>query len=387
MHPVLTIFLKEIRDGRRDRRAVMSALIFPIMGPGLVYMMMTAMIQMRSQAFETTIPVTGMEHAPALVQWLREHNVRLEAFSGDARAAVRNKKQKLVLIIPDDYQKRYGKTQTAVLELVHDGSRTDSQAVVSRIRSLIRRYSSQIAGLRLILRGVSPEVMQVVDIQDIDIASRQQRAATALNFIPMYIMLAAFVSGMGLAVDASAGERERKSLEPLLINPVDRLFIVIGKWLAASVFSSVGMILTALLCITAMLHVPLEELGLTFSITPLQVALIIAGTFPLAFLATSMQLLVGIFAKSFKDAQSYLGLLMLVPVVPAMLTLLYPVAAKTWMFAVPILGQQLLLVDVIGAKAIPAAAYFLSAASCLLAGFALVVITARLFGRESIVTS
>jgi sodium transport system permease protein len=273
------------------------------------------------------------------------------------------------------------------VELYQDGSRTDSQPTVSRLERLIRRYSAEIAGLRLIARGVSPGVMNVVDVQDIDVASKQQRAATALNFIPMYIILAAFVSGMGIAIDSTAGERERKSLEPLLINPVERFHIVTGKWLAASVFASVGMILTAILCIVAMLHVPLEEVGLQFGVTPMQMATIIFATFPLAFLATSLQLFLGMFAKSFKDAQSYMGLLVILPVAPSIFTLFNPIASQDWMFAVPLLGQQLLLVDLLGGKSIPMIAYFYSAISCLLIGFAIVLMTARLFQRESIITS
>lgn len=387
MHPVSIVFRKELTDGRRDRRAVLSALLFPVLGPVIVYFMMNAVIDLRTQAEATTIPVMGTKNAPALIQWLREQNVRIEDFSGDPRESVKQKDTELVLVIPDNYQSAYAMAKPAVVELYQDGSRTDAQPTVNRLQGLIRRYSGEIAGLRLIARGVSPVVMNVVDVQDIDVASKQQRAATALNFIPMYIILAAFVSGMGIAIDSTAGERERKSLEPLLINPVERFHIVTGKWLAASVFASVGMILTAVLCIVAMLHVPLEEVGLQFGVTPMQLATIIFATFPLAFLATSLQLFLGMFAKSFKDAQSYMGLLVILPIAPSMFTLFNPIASRDWMFAVPLLGQQLLLVDLLGGKNIPMIAYFYSAISCLLLGFAIVLMTARLFQRESIITS
>ena len=386
-HPVWTVFDKEMRDGRRDRRAVVSALMFPLLGPVLVYFMMTSIIHIRTEASTTEVPIKGMDNAPGLVQWLREHDVRIEAFKGDPRAAVKARDKELVLVIPDDYQSRFGEAKPALVELVHDGSRTDSRATVSRLQRLVNHYNSQMAGLRLVVRGVAPSIMRVVDVQEIDVASKQQRAAAALNFIPMYIMLAAFISGMGLAIDSTAGERERKSLEALLINPVERFHIVTGKWLAASVFASVGMSLTAVLCIAAMLQVQLQELGLSFSVTPLQMGAIIFATFPLGFLATALQLFLGMFAKSFKDAQSYMGLLVILPVVPSMFTLFNPIATQSWMYAVPMLGQQLLLVDLIGGKSIPVLAYFYSAASCLVLGFAVVLWTARLFQRESIITS
>lgn len=385
MHPVNIVFRKELTDGRRDRRAIFSALLFPILGPGIVYFILSTMVHLKTEAQETVIPIEGIDNAPTLVQWLREQNVQIEAFKGDARRAVKDKREKLVLIIPPDYQARYGQAKPAIVELVHDGSRTDTRETVARLQQLIRGFNARTAGLRLIVRGVIPKVMQVVDVQDMDVASKQQRAASALNFIPMYIILAAFVSGMGVAIDSSAGERERRSLEPLLINPVSRADIVTGKWLAASIFAASGMVLTAVLCITIMLHAHLDEVGLRFTVSGWQMVAMILATFPLAFLATSLQLLLGTFARSFKDAQSYMGLLMIVPAVPALFTLVYPVAEHAWMFAVPMLGQQLLLVDLLGGKAVPAMAYVYSATTCIILAFALVLVTARLIQRESII--
>ncbi len=384
MHPVLVVLDKEFRDARRDKRAVMSAFLFPVLAPVLVYFMLSAIIDLQSDAETLTLPVQGNEHAPALIQWLEEKDVRIEPFDGDARESVKTKVNKVVMTIPDNYQQRLRELRTVYIEIVSDGSRTDAQPVVSRVYELLRDYNREIAALRLITRGVSPDVMRVVTVDRVDVASKQQRTAAALNFIPLYIILAAFVAGMGIAVDSTAGERERKTLEPLLINPIERHHIVMGKWFAASLFAALGMVLTLVLCVVAMLQVPLDEIGLQFKVTPPQILLMIVATLPLAFLATSMQLLLGIFAKSFKDAQSYIGFLTLLPVIPSMIMMFNPVATKTWMFAIPMLGQHLLLVDVLGGKSVPLIGYLFSAMSCLVLGMAFVLITARLFKRESI---
>ena len=291
----------------------------------------------------------------------------------------------LVVVIPDDFQDRFSGTRTAVIEVVSDGSRNDARATVGRFNSLIRQYNSEIAALRLIARGVAPEVMRVVITQDIDVASKQQRAAAALNFIPLYIILAAFVSGMGIAVDSTTGERERKTLEPLLINPVERHDVVIGKWLAASIFAAMGVVMTLVLCVIAMAQVPLDQIGLNFHITTQQILLMIMATMPLALLATSMQMLLGIFAKSFKDAQSYIGILTMVPMIPSLFLMFNPVATQEWMYAVPMLGQHLLLIEVLGAKEVPGIAYLYSSLSGIVMGLALALITARLFQREDII--
>ncbi len=381
---IKTVFLKEFKDGRRDKRALFSAFLFPVLAPVLVYFMLTAIIDLRNNKEQTDIPIIGADHAPELMQWLQERKVRLKDFDGDPRQAVRDQEESLVLVIPEDYQSRLAAFEVIPLTLVYDGSRTDAQSSIDKVRSLLANYNREVASLRLIVRGVSPQLMQVVSVQNTDIASKEEITATALNFIPLYIILAAFVSGMGLAVDSTAGERERKTLEPLLLNPVERYQLVAGKWFAASLFAAFGMLMTMLLCIAAMLRVPLNEIGLNFSISGQQILLMFLGMTPLALLATSLQMLLGMFAKSFKDAQSYIGLLTFLPVLPMMYTMFNPIATEDWMFSIPIFAQHLLLVEVLGAKTVPLMAYVSSAVSCLVLGAGVVMLTARLMQRENI---
>jgi sodium transport system permease protein len=379
------VFGKEVKDGRRDKRAVMSAFLFPVLAPILVYGMLSFMISLKNKAEQIVVPVIGIENAPAFIRWLKERNVKVEPFEGDPKEAVKNKKKELVVVIPDNYEERFSETKTAVIKIVNDGSRADAQAAVGRFSSLIGKYNSEIAALRLIVRGVTPEVIRVVVAEEIDVASKQQLAVMALNFIPLYIILAAFVSGMGISVDSTAGERERKTLEPLLINPVERHDFVIGKWLAASIFSALGMIMTLLLCIAALMHVELDQVGLNFHITTQQILLMIMATLPLSFLATSLEMLLGIFAKSFKDAQSYIGLVTMLPVISSFMLIFNPVAIQDWMFAIPMYGHHLLLLEVLGAKEVPNIAYIFSTLSGIVMGLAIVLITARLFQRETII--
>ena len=148
-----------------------------------------------------------------------------------------------------------------------------------------------------------------------------------------------------------------------------------------------GMSLTLVLSMLVMSYVQLEELGLRFHVSALQVIAMLLATLPLAFLATSMQMLVGIFAKSFKDAQSYIGFLVLLPMLPGLYTMFNPIKTETWMYAVPMLGQHLLLTDVMGGVAVPVIGYFLSPLAVLLLCFVFSAITARLFKRESIIFS
>ena len=385
MHPIATVFRKEAIDGLRDRRAVASAMLFPILGPVLAYVFINVMINMGSPTDDLVVPVVGVENAPHLIQYMLERGVRLEKFDGDARKAVSEQKQEFVLIIPDAYRKQHADGYTSVVELVSDSSRADARQNVRGVRALINGYSQNIAALRLISRGVSPEVMRVVTVADIEIASKQQIAAQALNFVPMYIVMAAFVAGMGIAVDATAGERERSTLESLLIHPIDGVQIILGKWLAASAFAAFGMLLALMLNLIVLYQVPLHKIGLTYSIRTPQIIGMIASTLPLAFLATSMQMLLGIFAKSFKDAQSYIGLLIMLPILPGILTMFSPMVTRSWMYAVPGLSQHLLLTGIMGGKNPPLIGYVLAAVTTFIFAMMFVSITARLLNRESVI--
>lgn len=385
MRSIVTVLQKELRDGLRDRRAVMSAMLFPVLAPILVYFMLTAMINMRADTDELVIAVKGMDNAPNLVDWLGEQGASFREFDGDPLEAVEDKTEDFVLVIPPTYRDRLANVRPAVVELVSDSSRTDVRHSVGQLKQLIRGYNNQLASLRLSARGVAPQVMNVVSVADIEMASKQEITAAVLSFIPMYIVLAAFVSGMGIAVDSTAGERERRTLEFLLINPVKRIEIALGKWLAASAFSAFGMMTTLVLCVLGMQQVSLEELGLIFRISTPQVMAMMAATLPLAFFAVSLQMLVGIFAKSFKDAQSYIGVLVIFPLLPGLYAAFNPIITEMWMFAVPVLGQHLLLTDVMGGKDVAWLAYVLGGGSTLMLSIALVAVTGRLLQRESII--
>jgi sodium transport system permease protein len=387
MRPFTVVLIKECLDGVRDRRSVLSALIFPVMAPFLVYFLIHTMIELRSQDKDLMVAVQGADHAPHLMAWLAEQGVEFSVAIGDPKALVSSQSEELVLVIPDNFAARIADAKTSYVELISDSSRNDSRITVARVRSLVRGYNSELASLRLIVRGVSPDVMSVVSIVDSEVASQQEIATSVLSFIPIYIVLAAFISGMGIAVDSTAGERERKTFEALLINPVSRLQIVLGKWIAATLFSVLGMSLTLVLSMLVMSYMQLEALGLRFHVSALQVIAMLLATLPLAFLATSMQMLVGIFAKSFKDAQSYIGFLVLLPTLPGLYTMFNPIKTETWMYAVPMLGQHLLLTDVMGGVAVPVIGYFLSPLAVLLLCFVFSAITARLFKRESIIFS
>ena len=383
--PLGVVLRKELLDGGRDKRAIMSALLFPFALPVFVYFMLNAIIDIRKDLKEIELPIVGAENAPALIDWLEQRGVKFTSVDGDPIAAVTSKARDMVLVIPVDFQSRFSQSRSAAVELINDGSRASSRAEVNQVRSLINGFSTEVGALRLVSRGISPEIARPVTVQNIEVASKQQISARALNFLPMYVVMAAFICGMGVAIDSTAGERERSTLEALLLNPVDRLNIVIGKWLAASLFAAVGVVLTMVMCLLVLQRVPLEEIGLSLEVGMREMVGMLAAVLPLALMATGLQVLLGTFARSFKDAQSYIGFLILIPVLPGLLSTFYPIKSAGWMNFVPALGQHVLLMDVLGGKAPPVWGFVVAGITSVIVGLACVRLTAHLFRKERIV--
>jgi sodium transport system permease protein len=348
--------------------------------------MFSRIAERQNSARDIEIPIVGAQHAPAMVDWLRQQEgVRITDGPQDAEHAVREQKQDVVLVIADDFNKQFAAARRAEVQLIADGSRDSAKPKVQRVRRLLEMYGMQIATLRLIARGISPAIAAPIRIEDIEVSSTQQRAARILGFVPLFIVIAAFAGGMQIATDSTAGERERGSLESLLVNPVAREAFVGGKWLAAVVFAALTMVLTTTLCATVLGRMPLQELGIRFRFGPEAIAGALAASLPMAFLASSLQIFVASFARSFKEAQSYLGMLILLPMLPGILTVVYPITNQWWMAPVPVLGQHLLLTDVLGGKDPGVLAFSLAAVSALAASLLLVYLTTRLFRKEKVI--
>jgi sodium transport system permease protein len=394
----LVVLRKELRDASRDRRALLSLLILPIVGPLMIYYLFNMIIDLGERALDVELPVAGARYAPDLVDHLRQNGITITelAFADDAGSAtmedeirrrIESREHDFVLVIPPDFSTRIAESGTSNVELLFDSSRTASSAKVGRVQGLVDAWGRETAALRLMIRGIDPALIRPVVIGRIDVATSQARAQALLSMIPMLVIMAAFMSGVGIAVDTTAGERERKSLEPLLVNPVHRWQLVLGKWIAAALFSVTGLVLVMAGNLYAMSRVPLEQLGVSFLIGPAEILGMLLVTVPIAFFATSLQMFVGLFAKSFKDAQVYIGLMSLLPMLPYFYNLMNTEGRELWMSLVPMLGQNMLLTDVLSGR--PPALPDMALAVVALLFWALVFITlaTKMLKRERIIFS
>jgi sodium transport system permease protein len=379
------VFWKELVDSLRDRRSLAGALLLPVVGPLMFALTFSLMLEKFDREKPVELPVVGRDRAPSLMDFLEQRGVILKDAPDEVDAAVRNGTVHCVLVVSESYPERFREGRPARLELVVDESNEDASTTRRRVRGLLEQYSRSIGALRLLARGVSPSLASPLDIDQVDLATPRRRAAQLLGMVPMFALLAAFMGGMNVAIDATAGERERGSLEPLLINPAPRLAVATGKWLVVVLHGIAILALTLAIFRLAVAYVPLEQTGITVELGARELVAIFGVALPIAPFAAALLMAVSIFSRSYKEAQTYLSIMVFVPMLPGFYLMVNPKSAETWMMWIPTFAQNVLAVDLLRGEAVAGFHVALASAVTFAAGVAILALVGRLLGRERIV--
>src|SRR5690348_7376418 len=390
MSAMLTVWWKEIRENLRDKRTVFSALIYgPLFGPILFVVLMNTLVgqEMKKAEGPLKVPVIGAEYAPNLIDALKQQGLVPQPPIADPDQAVRNRDTDVVLRIPADYAKAWRDGEPAQVEVIYDASQRESGTPTNRLEDMLKRYGQQQGALRLLARGLSPGIASPVVVSKRDQSTPQSRAGMMLSILPYFFVFAVYIGGMYLAIDLTAGERERQSLEPLFANPVARWRILVGKLGAICAFSLASLVLCAIGFAAAGHFMPAEKLGMSFDLGATFIGKALLLELPLLALFAVLQTLVAAFAKSYREAQTYLSFLMILPILPSMLMSFMPVKPVTWMYAVPLLGQQIGISELLRGRSIGMGDIGIA----LVCGFAATVIvgliTARIYKTERLAIS
>lgn len=390
MKGLVTVFRKEVKENLRDRRSIFNSLLlgpilFPLMFIALIWFTTSAQQERAEKTLE--VPVVGAERAPSLIRFLEQGGMVVKPAPADPEDVVRRQEEMVVIRITESFPDRWRSGEPAPVEVIHDPSRQESEVPVRRVRALLAAYGQQIGALRLHLRGVDPQVSMAVMIRDVDLSTAKSRAILAMIFLPYILMITAFTGGMHLAMDTTAGEKERKSLEPLLINPVPRWQIMTGKLLTTMLFAMASLALTLLSFKLVLPLMPVGTFGVDLSIPLNSMLLILLVIAPVAILAASLLTMLAAFAKSYREAQSYMGLVVIIPLIPSIIFMSNPIKPDLWMMGIPLFSQNLLIGEIVRGDAVPLAWYALSVASTLVIGLALAGVAATLYNRPKLIFS
>ncbi|MBP6015711.1 MAG: ABC transporter permease [Candidatus Promineofilum sp.] len=383
------IIQKEIVDNMRDRRSVGNALFAVLLNPLLYVVLFGFLNRTFTEQAERALalPVVGAIHAPNLIQFLDQNNIDIVDAPEDAETAVRRGDLDVVLVIPEEFGKQFRDGRPAQVQLLIDQSSQSSSLPSSRVRSLLNQYSSQIGNLRLLARGISPAITVAVPVEEVNVAASEtdSGAGVVLNLLPVVMMTAAFYGGFYLAVDTTAGERERKSLEPLLLNPVPRREFLIGKFLAVFAFTLMATFLATAFFLV-LLGVPQVQaftnirLSVGWDVILTAVALVI----PVVFMAVALHMLVGSYARSVKEASTYASLIAIAGFMPSLFLSVLPIRPQPWMKLIPTVGQLYFINDVARGLPLDWVQVLLCSAITLGIGLVALVVAMRLYDQERI---
>ena len=384
---IFIVFAKEVVDNSRDRRSLLVALIYPLLGPVILGLLISAVVGVVAVKSTTnvTLPVIGAEHAPELAKFLEGRGVTVVPGPADPEAAVREGVVENVVVIPEGFGPLFRAQKTATITIVANTSRLPGLVALNRTAVLLGDFNRDVWGERIRSRGIDFRVLQPLHIASIDVTSGTHIAQILLFMVPPLIIFNLFMGGVYLAIDATSGERERGSLEPLLVNPVERWGLMLGKYLAALLFTSIAVMVQLMAFKFVFYSSGSADVSFAHLFDMATVIKITGLTLPLMMVAVGVQFIIATLTRSFKEAQTYLGLLPLVPAIPGMVLVFAPVHAQSWMMAIPTFSQTLLLGRFVRGDDVALLDAVISMSSSMIVALILIAFAARLYEREKLI--
>lgn len=390
MRTLITVFVKEVIDNFRDRRTLISALVMgPLFGPMLFAFVITLSIErsLDDGGRIMELPVVGQEHAPNLMRYLESHNIDIVAGPADrnaAVAAVTTGDHDVIVVVPESFGEQLASSVPAKVELISDRANSQAKRDARRTRLALQSYNRELVTLRLAARGINPFVLRPLNIDDVDVSTASGRSSVLLGMMSYFLIFAMLMGGMYLAIDTTAGERERGSLEPLLALPVTREQLMLGKIAATCLFMAASLLLSLCSFYVALKFMPLQRLGMTPNFGPDVVVLAFFVLAPFILLGAALMTLVASFTKSYKEAQTWLSVVLIAPTLPILIVSILTLRPQLEFMFVPSLSQHLLLIDMIKNEPLNLMHVAISASSTLAFGALLTWVCARLYRREGL---
>ncbi len=378
---------KELVDGLRDRRTILTMLVTGIaLGPLALVMMANYVSGLEARSAAKKVMVDGLDHAPQLANWFARNGITPIAAPRDyADRIADGTLQEAVVVVPTDFEARFERGETVDVSLVFDDSRNGAQPSIRLADNALKGFGRETGIVRAIARGLSPQLLQPVNVERIDIATPKQQAAFLLFIIPMFGLLGSVIGCLGVALDTTAGERERGSLEPLLMNPSPPGAVVVGKWTVVALFGATVVLLMFAGFALATRFVTNDKLSTLFAFGLPELVRFVALAAPFAAMIGSLLMLIATFGRTYKEAQTYASYVVLVVNLVPMTTIFMTIAEARWQLFVPGLAQQLVMSRILRGDRIGAVDYLVPLGVAAVVTIACLAVLARLLRREAIV--
>jgi sodium transport system permease protein len=365
--PAWTVYCKELVDALRDRRTLLVVLLSSVAIGPLVLMLVSSLVAgFEKRADARVLVVQGIEHAPSLRNFLERQTFIIQTAPADHEQQLKdNKLGDPVLLIAPGFEAAVASGQPPLVEVISSSANQRAQGGVGAILRLLRGFNQEHAMLRLAARGVAPAALEALRVEERDLADPASRAAQLATMVPYFVLMAMLYGALNAALDTTAGERERGSLEPLLMNPASRRALVLGKWGAVA---SLGLLIAVLSCLSFLPGQWLlrsDALAAMFRFGIEEAAAFIALLLPLAGALAALLMAIAIRCKSFKEAQANATVVMLAVSLLPMVALFNQEGASPWHLWLPALAQTTLMGRVLKGDALPWADIAPSALVCI----------------------
>jgi len=379
--------IKEIFDNLRDKQTVFYALLFgPVLLPLILGGSIIVSLKQLSIDFDqvSTLAVVNAEGAPNLMEFLYSNNIDVEAAPENPEKAVRDGDAAVVLKIMPTFNDALRDGQPAPMTIfVNDGDK-DSSKQARKVTALLQAYERTINALRLQHRGIDPNVFNSLDISREDVSHDGAGGQMLASLLPFLLIMSMVMGGFYLAIDTTAGERERQSLEPLLSLPLKRRELVLGKFGATVCFVALSAVLTSTSIFVLFQFFPTELLGggLHFDGRTIAKALLVAS--PLIAFISAVLITVSAFTRSSKEAQTYLGVLNIIPMAPFFILQFVNIRNELHSMPIPMMSQYQLLERIVLGDTTPTLYVFLSVGGTLICAALMLFLAIRLYSRDRI---
>jgi sodium transport system permease protein len=389
MNPAWIVFRKELKDALRDRRTWIVMLIGSLVGgPVIIFLASKFIASIEANVARREVFLSQPASAPTLVNFIQRAGGTVRDAPADFREQMKaGQLHNAVVVVPEDFEARLARGETIRLDVVYDDSSTRAKGPIRATQGLLRAFNQELGSQRLLARGVSPQTLASLEINGIDMASAQSRGEPLLISIALTALIAAVVGAISVAVDETAGERERGSLEPLLMNPVALFTVVLGKWGVVFIFSSTVMLLTVTSYMAAMQFISSETLAALMQFGVREVGLFLVTLLPFSATVAAVAMLAAIYGRTHKEALVYVNYMTMLTMFAPMAMFFVPARDALWLLFVPALAQQSVLLRVLIGEPLRAVDLLLPAAIALSIAAAALAAQARLLANERIVFS